>query len=437
MIESFDFFLYDCWTYICEQFQVRGFWEWFLFFFPLVSVLEAPRYLVPSSVLLFRKFFKLSGDDVHQQELFLQSNPRVSIIVAGRNESEIIAGTIDSLLELPYDNKEIIVIDDASDDNMYEICEQYAKKGLIRLYGNESSIGRAGRPVASNIGLKMATGDFIISVDADTSYDIDTIARMIGPFYDPEIGAVAGNLKVRNEGVSVWADLQYIEYMNSISLKKRWTSLTGATTQVSGAFGAFRKKALLDFGGWDPELAEDADLTLKVIKNNWKITFSPKAIAMTAVPENLRTLIGQRLRWDKGAIRTYFHKHRNIFKFWRFGASHFFEIGQDFVLTYVATLIYPFYFSFLLLKDWKFLLFAYSITYMLSVFFNLYTTATAISFSERRSTEWWMLWYIPFYPLYKEFFRMVSFRAAIEETFRIDYKESYIPDSGYKNTARW
>ena len=225
--------------------------------------------------------------------------------------------------------------------------------------------------------------------------------------------------------------------MISIGLWKRWTSLIGATTQASGAFGAFRKKALLDFGGWDPELAEDADLTLKVYKNGWQVAFSPHAIAMTSVPENLKTLISQRVRWDKGAIRTYFHKHGNIFKFWRFGFNHFLELGQEFMLFYVSTMIYPIYLVYMALVDWKFLVFAYGFAYILYMVLSFFTILTSITFSERKKQEWWMLWYAPIYPFYKELFRWVRLRACIEETLRIDYRESYIPESGYKNSPKW
>jgi poly-beta-1,6-N-acetyl-D-glucosamine synthase len=437
MMESISFILIDVWFYITQQFESREAFHWLLFFFPFVALIEGPRYIMPIIVLPFMRIFGLRGENKSLQKEFMRTNPRVSIIVAGRNEEEIIGRTIDSLLELPYENKEIIVIDDASDDNMYQVCLPYAKKGLIRLFLNESQMGRTGRPVASNLGLKMSTGEFILSVDADTSYDRDTIERMIGPFYDPEVGGVAGNLKARNAGASLWADFQAIEYMVSIGLWKRWTHMIGTTTQASGAFGAFRKKALLDFGGWDPELAEDADLTLKVYKNGWKIAFSPHAISMTSVPEDLKTLVSQRVRWDKGAIRTYFHKHANIFRFWKFGFKHFFELGQEFLIFYIATLIYPFYITYMLITDWPFLLFAYGFAYCFYAILTFFSVLVSISFSERKHEEWWMLWYAPIYPFYKEIFRWVRLRACIEETLRLDYQEGYIPESGYKNSEKW
>ncbi len=437
MIDDIIFFLLDVKNYVILQIVSRTIYEWFLFFFPVLIMFEAPRYFLPGIFLYILKLLGYRRRGHIAKKEFLETRPSVSIIIAGRNESAIIASTIESLLALPYENKEIIVVDDASDDNMYEICKGYADKGLIRLFGNFSKTGRAGRPPSSNYGFRMSTGDFIISVDADTSYDYDIIEHMIGPFYDPEVGVVAGNLKARNLGASIWADFQAIEYMISIGLWKRWTDFLGTTMQASGAFGAFRREALLDFGGWDPELAEDADISLKAKKCGWKIAFAPEAVAMTSVPEDLWTLIKQRIRWDKGAVRTYFHKHKDIMKFWQFKFANFFELIQEFILAYVLTLLYPVYIVYMLHFDYKLLIFAYLFAYAIYAVMTFATFSVALSFSERKEEEIGLLWYVPFVPLYKEIFRWVRVYANILETFRWKYEEPYIPHSGYKFSEKW
>ena len=431
------FFISDIKEYIILQFYSKDIYDWMLFFFPLVLFFEVPRYFFPGVFLYILKLLGYRRGHRLAEKEFLDSEPSVSIIIAGRNESAIIANTIESLLAIPYKNKEIIVVDDASDDNMYEICKEYADKGLIRLFGNFSETGRAGRPSSSNYGFRMSTGEFIISVDADTSYDYDIIEHMIGPFHDPEVGGVAGNLKARNLGASFWADCQAIEYMISIGLWKRWTDLIGTTMQASGAFGAFRRETLLDFGGWDPELAEDADLSLKAKKCGWKIAFAPDAIAMTSVPEDLWTLVKQRIRWDKGALRTYFHKHKDIMKFWQFKFSIFFELAQEFFASYILTFVYFIYLVYMISHNYKLLILAYCVTYVLYSIMTFFTFLIALSFSERSKEERGLLWYIGFMPFYKEIFRWVRFYANILETFRLKYEESYIPESGYKNKEKW
>lgn len=418
----------DFYVYQIERYTVA---TAIMFFFPLVLFFELPRYFIPTLMIPVLKLLGVSRTNTAAEEDFIKLQPSVSIIVAGRNEEKIISGTIDSLLALKYPNKEIIVIDDNSDDDMYAICKKYADRGDIRLFRNSAVTGRAGRPVASNLGLRVATGEFIISVDADTSYDYDIINRMLGPFYDPKVGAVAGNIKVRNLGVSFWTDCQAIEYALSIGLWKRWTSFIGTTLQASGAFGAFRREALLDFYGWDPELAEDADLSLKIRKCGWEIEFAPYAIAMTNVPDTLYVLARQRIRWDKGAVRTYFHKHKNIMNFRRFPFKNFFELAQEWLMIYILPFAYVVYLVVMIFFDWQLLVFALSMSYLLYVAMAFFALMSAISLSERRSSEWFLLWYVPLFPFYKEIFRWVRLYANIMETFRWKYKESYIPESGY------
>ncbi|MCK5835372.1 MAG: glycosyltransferase [Lentisphaeria bacterium] len=437
MIDQLTWFFSDLSEYLALQFSIREPIDWVLMFFPTVLMFELPRYFFSGVLTYFLDKFGVGHDDEEAKRLFLATEPFVSIIVAGRNESEIISSTIESLLNLPYKNKEIIVIDDASDDNMYAICKKYADKGLIRLFGNFSETGRAGRPPSTNYGIRVSRGEFIISVDADTSYDYDTIQQMIGPFYNPKVGVVGGNIKARNRGATIWADLQSIEYMISIGLWKRWTNILGVTLQASGAFGAFRREVIDDFGGWDPELAEDADISLKARKCGWQIGFAPDAVAMTNVPENLWTLIKQRIRWDKGTVRTYFHKHKNVFNVKRFGFKVAFEVLQEYLMVYVLNLLYPIFVVYMLVRDYKLLIFSYIVAYILYVSTTFITFLIALSFSERRDEEFGLIWYTPFYPFYKEIFRWVRLYANILETFRWKYEESYIPNSGYRDKEKW
>lgn len=406
-------------------------WKVLVLFCPLV-LYEALRYTLPVPVMALLRLFGLWRDDGEAKREFMKSNPSVSIIIAGRNESEIIGSTLESLLALPYRNREIIVVDDNSTDDMYSVCRTYEEKGLIRLFRNSESAGRVGRPVASNIGLRHARGEFIISLDADTTYDRNMIQEMIGPFHDPKVGVVAGNLKVANLHDSVWTVCQGMEYAISIGIWKRWTSFRHVTLQASGAFGAFRREALSAFGGWDPELAEDADISLKMRRSGWDIAFASYAVAMTHAPATLRQLVKQRVRWDKGAVRTYFHKHGDMMRpsvrgNWRFSL----ELIQEFLMIYLLPLIYLLYTAAMLWFDWKLWLFAQVFCYLLYTLMTGVSVAAVLHDSERAEEERFLLLYVPFFPLYKEIFRWVRIYANLCETFRIGYKEPYLPESGY------
>lgn len=398
---------------------------------------EFPRYIFPSMFLFFAKIFGFLKSDGEKKRAFFATNPSISILLVGYNEEASVANAIRSLIELNYTNLEIIVIDDNSEDRMYEEAKPFADKGLIKLYRNSAATGRSGRPTSSNMAFYLAKGDYIISVDADTSFDRDMLLHMIGPFYNPRVGGVAGNIKIRNLSASIWTRLQAVEYAISISMWKRWLELLGMSMQVSGAFGAFRREALTAFGAWDPELAEDADLSLKIKKLGWQIAFAPEAIAMTNAPETFRILKGQRFRWDKGAFRTYFRKHVDIMKFWRFDWRNAFELSLEFVFTVVLTLIYAVYLVLMLIFYPKLMIFIWGFSYVIYVAVTFFCFSVSLLFSERRDVELSLLPTVFMFPIYKSIFRWVRFGALVLEFFRINYEEGYLPESAWRNTEKW
>ena len=176
--------------------------QWLLFFAP-VLLLEVPQYYVPLIVTSWAKLTgRLEGERPSAPEP--KSNrvrsvrrwPMVSVVVAGRNEGGSIEACIRSLVDQGYPNLEIIVVDDHSDDDTYKIAKRYAKKGMIRVIRNNEGRGRSGRPTASNLGMRFANGEILVSLDADTTFDKGLIEALVRPFDDPKIGIVAGNVLV-------------------------------------------------------------------------------------------------------------------------------------------------------------------------------------------------------------------------------------------------
>lgn len=431
------FTIQDFYYFIREQFATRGLPEWLFFFMPFYVFGEFPRYMMPSIIMLVMKITGRLKDDTEQKIRFMTTHPSVSVLVVGRNEEATVENAIKSLLEIGYDGIEIIVIDDDSTDRMYEIAKPYADQGLIKLFKNTGVSGRVGKPAATNMALSLSKGEFVISVDSDTTFDRSTLLNMIGPFYDDSVGVVAGNLKVRNVGKSIWTDMQYIEYMISIGLRKRWLNVLGMNIQASGAFGAYRRTALEGVGGWDSELAEDADVSLKIKKGGWKIVFAPEAIAMTNVPETRKQLVQQRLRWDKGCLRTYFHKHGNIMKFWQFDWRNAFGLGIEYFFFVFLTFLYAAYIGFMLAYHPKILLFVWLFTYFVYMISAEINVATALVFSERRKREWSLIFTAILFPLHQGFFRWVRFGALVLEIFRVNYSDTYLPETAWRNTEKW
>ncbi|MDP2387952.1 MAG: glycosyltransferase [Bacteroidota bacterium] len=286
---------------------VRIFWFFVFFEFLRFFLFEL------TTLLIWRigKETRKMRYDVARQKLFID-RPLISIIVPGKNEGKHIYKLAMSMKEQSYTNFEFIVIDDGSDDDTERICKSLQKNGLIDLFLRNDV--RGGKASAANLGYRYSRGKIIIHLDADCSYDNDAIEKIIIPFYlDESIGAVGGNVQVRNYKDSLCATLQAIEYADTISTGRITTSYLGIYRVVSGAFGAFKKEALDRVGGWDIGPGLDGDITVKLRKLNYKIAFESEAVCQTSVPDTFKKLVKQRLRWDKSIIRFRVRKHRDVF----------------------------------------------------------------------------------------------------------------------------
>ena len=132
-------------------------------------------------------------------------------------------------------------------------------------------------------------------------------------FENPNVAAVAGNVKVGNE-VNLLTKWQSIEYIISQNFERKAFDTINSITVIPGAIGAFRKNVLLDIGGFTTDtLAEDCDVTIKILKKGYKIEDEPKAIALTEVPETLNQFLKQRFRWTFGVMQTFWKNKKVLF----------------------------------------------------------------------------------------------------------------------------
>jgi cellulose synthase/poly-beta-1,6-N-acetylglucosamine synthase-like glycosyltransferase len=140
-------------------------------------------------------------------------------------------------------------------------------------------------------------------MDADSSIEPQTLRVVMPHFEDPSVGAVAGNVKIVNR--DHWlARLQALEYIEGLNMPRRAQGFIGAVNIVPGPVGVFRLDAVHEVGGYDVDtFAEDADLTLKLITNGWKIIYEDSAITWTQGPTSLVDLIQQRSRWTRGILQ--------------------------------------------------------------------------------------------------------------------------------------
>ncbi|HSO41342.1 MAG: glycosyltransferase [Rhodospirillales bacterium] len=275
--------------------------------------------------------------------------PSISVIIPGHNEAQSIRRCVLSLREQTVRDLEIICVDDGSIDATAEEIYRLRADGLIDV-GLVCRI-RSGKSSVCNLAIARARGEIIVAVDADCTFDRDAIEHIVRPLLDPRVGAVSGNIAVRNAEASLVAGVQSAEYLIGISLGKRALDFLNVVACASGAFSAFRKSAVLGIGGMDIGPGEDLDLTLRLRQAGWRIRFAHDAWCLTDVPVTLAAFIRQRLRWERDALRIRLRKHRRILDPRNRGASAADLVHQfDYVVTnLLVTLVFPVYVVWLML----------------------------------------------------------------------------------------
>jgi cellulose synthase/poly-beta-1,6-N-acetylglucosamine synthase-like glycosyltransferase/spore germination protein YaaH/peptidoglycan/xylan/chitin deacetylase (PgdA/CDA1 family) len=236
--------------------------------------------------------------------------PLVSIIVPAYNEEVNAVNTLRNLLKQDYPNFNIIFVDDGSKDATFQrVTDAFKDHPQMLLLTKENG----GKASALNYGISHTDAEYVVCIDADTQLYHDAITFMMRHFFADttgRVGAVAGNVKVGNR-MNMLTNWQAIEYTTSQNFDRQAYSAINAITVVPGAIGCFRRSAILDAGGLTTDtLAEDCDLTIRILKKGYLIENENHAVAMTEAPEKLRQFMKQRTRWSFGVMQT-FWKHRN------------------------------------------------------------------------------------------------------------------------------
>jgi len=238
--------------------------------------------------------------------------PPISVIVPAYNEGVLLEDTVQSLLSLDYPHFEIILVDDGSTDNTREIA-----RSMVGIYDNGRVEVRlvekpnGGKATALNAGIQIAKYDFLLNVDGDSRLSPDTLRKTIRHFTNPRIGAVAGNVKVLNR-VNLWTTLQALEYVQGLNMARSAQSILRLVNIIPGPLGLFRKEAIVDAGWYASDTyAEDADLTLQILRKGWRVEYEPDAISYTEAPDTLTALLKQRYRWTRGILQA-IRKHSEL-----------------------------------------------------------------------------------------------------------------------------
>jgi cellulose synthase/poly-beta-1,6-N-acetylglucosamine synthase-like glycosyltransferase len=239
--------------------------------------------------------------------------PKVAVLIPAYNEEKVIRRTVHAALGSTYRNIRVIVIDDGSSDATLAVARQAfaleEASGKVLILAKPNS----GKADALNYGLQhLKDEEIFVGIDADTVIASDAISHLVPHFLNPKVAAVAGNAKVGNR-TNLWTRWQALEYITSQNFERRALNTLGAVSVVPGAIGAWRTSAVREAGGYHTDtVAEDADLTMALLRRGYRVEYEDRALAYTEAPVNANGLMRQRFRWSFGILQSVW-KHRGVF----------------------------------------------------------------------------------------------------------------------------
>ena len=235
--------------------------------------------------------------------------PMVAVLIPAYNEEKVIVRTIRSVMMSNYRNIRIIVIDDGSKDRTYEVAREAYPADIASGRLTVLTKPNGGKADALNYALERIDEEIYVGIDADGVIAHDAITNLVPHFANPKIGAVAGNAKVGNR-VNLWTRWQALEYITSQNFERRALDLFDVVMVVPGAIGAWRTAPVKAGGGYHSNtVAEDADLTMNLLEQGYRVIYEDRALAFTEAPVNADGLIRQRFRWSFGILQA-IYKHK-------------------------------------------------------------------------------------------------------------------------------
>lgn len=243
--------------------------------------------------------------------------PEVDVLIPAYQEEGVVGGCIEAVLasSYPADRLTVTVIDDGSTDATAAEAMTYQDRGVRVLRRTNG-----GKHAALNLGMACSDSEVIVTVDADSRPTPATLRRMVAALVaDDDLGALSAAVVPVND-TSFIGGMQRLEYAVS-NTNRRAYSVFSAVPVVPGCFGVYRRSALEDVWGYDPDtVTEDFDVTIKLLRGGWAVRHGPAMVA-TIVPGGWGALWRQRLRWYRGGLET-IRKHWDVLRTPKYGYVH-------------------------------------------------------------------------------------------------------------------
>ena len=391
------------------------------------------------SAVALRKYLRKNSYINYNSLVLSPLSPRISIIAPAYNESKTIIDNIRTLLSLYYNNFEVVIVNDGSTDNTFELmkdaydlirvnyyfdyripCERI--RGVYRSknqsYNRLTIIDKnnGGKADSLNAGINICHSDLFVSIDADSIIEADSILKLVKPFLeekDKKVIGTGGVIRIVNSceverghireikiPSKILPRLQVLEYTRAFLLgRMAWSQLDGLML-ISGAMGIFDRETVIKAGGYSIKtVGEDMELVLRMRRymaendRKYEVTYIPDPLCWTEVPSDLKSLRKQRTRWTRGLVES-LHTHRKMFFNSNYGRLGILGYPYWFFFEWMAPLIAFggfIYTIFLIIRDalnWPFYLllfaFVYSFAVCLSTWAVLFEEITFHKYKKKR-----------------------------------------------------
>lgn len=231
--------------------------------------------------------------------------PFITVMIPAHNEEDVIANTVENILQMDYENFEVIVIDDRSSDNTATVIKDLEQKhenvkALIREQG-----AFPGKSAVLNDAFKIAHGDAVLVFDADATVAPDFLSKLVPELEPKDVGAVQARKVIRNKNQNLLTRCQNNEYTMDTYFQAGRDSVKGAV-ELRGNGELIKREALEDIGGWNNyTIVDDLDMSTRLHIRGWDVRYCMDAVVYEEGITYLWPLFRQRRRWLEGTIRRY------------------------------------------------------------------------------------------------------------------------------------
>lgn len=311
------------------------------------------------SALALRKYLRKNSYVNYNTLVLSPLSPKITIIAPAYNESKTIIDNVRTLLSLYYNNFEVVIVNDGSTDNTFEkIRESY---DLVRVnyyfdyripcerirgvykskdpaYNRLTVIDKnnGGKADSLNAGINISRSNLIVTIDADSIIEADSILKLVKPFLeekDKKVIGTGGVIRIVNScdverghirqielPRKFLPRLQVLDYTRAFLLgRMAWSHLDGLML-ISGAMGMFDRETVIRAGGYNTKtVGEDMELVLRMRRymaehdENYEVTYIPDPLCWTEVPSDLKSMRKQRTRWTRGLIESLWSHRKMMF----------------------------------------------------------------------------------------------------------------------------